>query len=214
MRHVFTRLRLGTACRYSLLSRRTGFLSRRTANCPARTNISRACTSDSVIRSGAVAKVQVHRDCPSLRRDTSNLQFVAVLQGRVEFRIETTVDALLPPRPSVRSRRRPINVGANQVIIFSSTTPHYQSKSFILLAAGVISPSGSALLAETVRSKPSDGGCTSNASVSFCRFSACRSNAVFVSPVRSGRRSRIQRARVLSRHSRNIPLARLRPATL
>ena len=57
--------------------------------------------SDSVIRSGAVAKVQVHRDCPSLRRDTSNLQFVAVLQGRVEFRIETTVDALLPPRTDV-----------------------------------------------------------------------------------------------------------------
>ena len=30
--------------------------------------------SDSVIRSGAVVKAQVHRDCPSLRRNTANLQ--------------------------------------------------------------------------------------------------------------------------------------------
>ena len=58
--------------------------------------------SDSVIRSGAVVKAQVHRDCPSLRRNTANLQFVAVLQGTVDFRIETTVDALLPPRTSDR----------------------------------------------------------------------------------------------------------------
>ena len=73
--------------------------------------------SDSVIRSGAVVKSQVHRDCPSLRRNTANLQFVAVLQGSVDFRIETTVDALLPPRTLVRSRKKAIALTANQVLV-------------------------------------------------------------------------------------------------
>jgi hypothetical protein len=77
--------------------------------------------SDSVIRSGAVVKAQVHRDCPSLRRNTANLQFVAVLQGQVEFQIETTVDALLPARSHVRPRKRPIDISANQMIIFSGS---------------------------------------------------------------------------------------------
>ena len=76
---------------------------------------------DSVIRSGAVVKAQVHRDCPSLRRNTANLQFVAVLQGTVDFRIETTVDALLPPRTLVRSRKKAIALTANQVLVFSGS---------------------------------------------------------------------------------------------
>ena len=77
--------------------------------------------SDSVIRSGAVVKAQVHRDCPSLRRNTANLQFVAVLQGSVDFRIETTVDTLLPPRTLVRSRKKAIALTANQVLVFSGS---------------------------------------------------------------------------------------------
>lgn len=73
---------------------------------------------DTVIRCGGIKDGTVHRDCVALRRNTTNLQFVAVLQGQVDFQIETTVDALLPPSSYVRSRKKAIAVTANQVIVF------------------------------------------------------------------------------------------------
>lgn len=72
---------------------------------------------DSKIRRGA-AVCAVHRDCIPLRKNTRNLHFIAVLQGKVDVLIETEVNVTMPPREHPHMQRRVITVGANATLIF------------------------------------------------------------------------------------------------
>ena len=75
---------------------------------------------DAVIRQGGVVG-KVHRDCVALRRNTRNLQFVAVLQGKVDFMIEGTVNAKQPAVQSPRRRKKAVTIKANQVLVFAGS---------------------------------------------------------------------------------------------
>ena len=75
---------------------------------------------DAVIRQGGVVG-KVHRDCVALRRNTRNLQFVAVLQGKVDFMIEGTVNAKQPALQSPRRRKKAVTIKANQVLVFAGS---------------------------------------------------------------------------------------------
>ena len=72
---------------------------------------------DSEIRQGPMFGV-LHRDCQPLRLNSRNLQFIAVLQGSVRVRMETSVAATRPACSRPRMRERSIVVTANKVFIF------------------------------------------------------------------------------------------------
>jgi hypothetical protein len=77
---------------------------------------------DSEIRQGPMIGV-LHRDCQPLRRNSRNLQFIAVLQGTVRVRMETSVAATRPAHSHPHVRKHNIVVAANKVLIFHGS--HY-----------------------------------------------------------------------------------------
>jgi hypothetical protein len=74
----------------------------------------------------AIGTDLVHRDCPGLRGDQQQYQFIVCLQGQMQLQLERRVSGATSPRPS--RRRNAIEIHEGQVLYFFGSRYAHQPK--------------------------------------------------------------------------------------